>query len=144
MIAQVKLKNTFSQTGATFGFSSNTNAYVDATTTDWQYLVLFNPAPSSANAVNLYLYKWAKTNLTGYYLKSAMVIDLTQVFGAGNEPTTVSQFQALFPNDYYADKVATKNTDGSATINYQAIDTTNEIYQYKSSDISLGTGIIEV
>ena len=29
------------------------------------------------------------------------IIDLTQMFGAGNEPTTVEEFRALFPKDYY-------------------------------------------
>ena len=28
-------------------------------------------------------------------------VNLTQMFGAGNEPTTVKEFKALFPNDYY-------------------------------------------
>lgn len=28
-------------------------------------------------------------------------IDLTQMFGAGNEPSTVAEFEALFPEDYY-------------------------------------------
>jgi len=30
------------------------------------------------------------------------VFDLTLMFGAGNEPTTVSQFQEMFPADYYS------------------------------------------
>jgi len=30
------------------------------------------------------------------------VFDLTQMFGAGNEPATVEQFRAMFPEDYYA------------------------------------------
>lgn len=29
------------------------------------------------------------------------LIDLTQMFGEGNEPTTVEEFEAMFPNDYY-------------------------------------------
>lgn len=29
------------------------------------------------------------------------LIDLTQMFGSGNEPTTVEEFEAMFPNDYY-------------------------------------------
>ena len=29
------------------------------------------------------------------------VFDLTQMFGEGNEPTTVEEFEAMFPNDYY-------------------------------------------
>ena len=35
-------------------------------------------------------------------LKNPMVYDLTAMFGAGNEPTTVDEFKALFPKDYYA------------------------------------------
>ena len=34
--------------------------------------------------------------------KNIMLIDLTQVFGEGNEPSTVEAFKALFPKDYYA------------------------------------------
>lgn len=30
-----------------------------------------------------------------------MVMDLTQMFGAGNEPATVAEFRAMFPDDYY-------------------------------------------
>ena len=30
-----------------------------------------------------------------------MIIDLTQMFGAGNEPTSVAQFKSMFPLDYY-------------------------------------------
>lgn len=29
------------------------------------------------------------------------LFDLTQMFGAGNEPTTVAEFRAMFPDDYY-------------------------------------------
>ena len=35
-------------------------------------------------------------------ISNVMVIDLTQMFGLGNEPTTVEEFKALYPNDYYA------------------------------------------
>lgn len=29
------------------------------------------------------------------------IFDLTQMFGAGNEPSTVEEFEKMFPNDYY-------------------------------------------
>ena len=32
---------------------------------------------------------------------SFQVFDLTQMFGEGNEPSTVEEFEAMFPNDYY-------------------------------------------
>ena len=35
------------------------------------------------------------------YARNAMCIDLTLMFGAGNEPATVSEFEALFPEVYY-------------------------------------------
>lgn len=50
------------------------------------------------------------------------IFDLTQMFGAGNEPSTVAQFKAIFPDDYYAynvgnllsakvDNIVTKKAD---------------------------------
>lgn len=33
--------------------------------------------------------------------KNMMLIDLTKMFGAGNEPSTVEEFEAMFPSDYY-------------------------------------------
>lgn len=36
-----------------------------------------------------------------YVFSNPQIIDLTQMFGAGNEPTTVDEFKALFPNGYY-------------------------------------------
>lgn len=50
-------------------------------------------------------------NNIGLYIPSGTSIDtdvwfnfhdLTQMFGAGNEPATVEEFKAMFPNDYYA------------------------------------------
>ena len=32
---------------------------------------------------------------------SVMLIDLTAMFGSGNEPSTVEEFEAIFPNNYY-------------------------------------------
>ena len=33
--------------------------------------------------------------------KNMMIVDLTKMFGAGNEPSTVEEFEAMFPEDYY-------------------------------------------
>lgn len=35
------------------------------------------------------------------YYKSAQLFDLTLMFGPGNEPTTVAEFEAMFPKPYY-------------------------------------------
>lgn len=36
-----------------------------------------------------------------FMFKNIMAIDLTQMFGAGNEPSTPEEFEAMFPEDYY-------------------------------------------
>lgn len=36
-----------------------------------------------------------------YTFKNPIIVDLTQMFGAGNEPTTVEEFRALYPDSYY-------------------------------------------
>lgn len=36
-----------------------------------------------------------------YEIKDVIVIDLTKMFGSGNEPATVEEFEAMFPNSYY-------------------------------------------
>lgn len=41
------------------------------------------------------------TDGTYIELRNWLYFDLTQMFGAGNEPATVEEFKALFPNDYY-------------------------------------------
>lgn len=44
------------------------------------------------------------SNTSGYstfQLKNFQLFDLTQMFGSGNEPTTVAEFREMYPNDYY-------------------------------------------
>ena len=36
-----------------------------------------------------------------FMFKNIMVFDLTKMFGAGNEPSTPEEFEAMFPKDYY-------------------------------------------
>lgn len=36
-----------------------------------------------------------------FKMNALQLFDLTQMFGAGNEPTTPAQFRAMFPDDYY-------------------------------------------
>ena len=44
------------------------------------------------------------------YIKNAMMLNLTQMFGAGNEPSTVEEVKALFPKEYYAYNTGTETT----------------------------------
>lgn len=57
----------------------------------------------------------AATRAVGDWMevKDALFIDLTQMFGAGNEPSTVEEFKALFPNDSYAYNTGTETVVGA-------------------------------
>ena len=45
--------------------------------------------------------------------KDMILCDLTEMFGAGNEPATVAEFRELFPLDYYAYNAGTETTAGA-------------------------------
>lgn len=42
-----------------------------------------------------------RKNTYDYAVSNFMLIDLTKMFGAGNEPSTPKEFEAMFPEDYY-------------------------------------------
>ena len=51
------------------------------------------------NEGNVWLYQYNGSSTVT--VTDLNIIDLTQLFGAGNEPTTVEEFKTLFPKDYY-------------------------------------------
>lgn len=51
---------------------------------------------------NLYFNRYNVTSENASYFDGCInLIDLTKIFGSGNEPTTPEEFEAMFPNDYY-------------------------------------------
>lgn len=51
---------------------------------------------------NLYFNRYTVTSENvSYFDGSINLIDLTKMFGSGNEPTTPEEFEAMLPNDYY-------------------------------------------
>lgn len=51
---------------------------------------------------NLYFNRYNATSENVSYFDGCInLIDLTKMFGSGNEPTTPEEFEAMFPNDYY-------------------------------------------
>ena len=61
-----------------------------------------------------------------FTVANVIVIDLTLLFGAGNEPTTVAEFEAMFPADYYAYNAGTLLSAGVTSVvsNVNKINTT--------------------
>ena len=53
------------------------------------------------------------------------IFDLTLMFGAGNEPTTVEEFRAMFPNSYYEHNIGelkSVHIDSIRTVGFNAVD----------------------
>lgn len=69
---------------------------VFATTNSTPIIITAN----SDGNISVYLYITA-SNKTFDCTVSLMCHDLTSMFGEGNEPTSVEEFKAMFPNDYY-------------------------------------------
>jgi len=59
-------------------------------------------ASSGSLAISFYV-NYGSGNNNGKVTKfrNIMLFDLTQMFGAGNEPSTVAEFEALYPDAYY-------------------------------------------
>lgn len=78
-------------------------------------------------------------NATFMEATNQIFIDLTQMFGAGNEPSTVEEFRALFPNEYYeynAGEFRSLSADGIKTTGFNQWDEEWELGVYSES---LGT-----
>ena len=95
---------------------------------------------SSANERNSgegYIITYTFSNAVGYFLRpveenaaydvnfTAMFFDLTRMFGAGNEPATVEEFESLFPESYYpydAGSLLNVNMEGVRTVGFNQWD----------------------
>lgn len=66
-----------------------------------------------------------------------MIIDLTQMFGVGNEPSTVEEFTSLFPLSYYSynqGSLLSFNGNGIKTVGFNQWDEEWEIGGYSTSN----------
>lgn len=100
---------------------------VDTSTHSWQKLKGIFVSRQDANAYGNFCFrKYHEETNSPVSVKNAMVFDLTRMFGAGNEPSTVEEFEEMFPDDYYeyceptiissqTDRVDVASADGTIT-----------------------------
>lgn len=74
----------------------------------WQSLsCVFSPNIASEDTYSIIRAPWCFTYSLGgkngdyYKVKNAQLFDLTNLFGDGNEPTTLEEFKRSYPDDYY-------------------------------------------
>ena len=78
-------------------------SFAGATPNAWSHLSTFFTTVRASQYIALYL-KLNNPQTVGatFQFKNFMIVDLTAMFGAGNEPTTVEEFKSLFPLSYYS------------------------------------------
>lgn len=67
----------------------------------YKYAKIYRARTSGANNV-LRIYDLRRSDWTEIRVEKMLFIDLTRMFGAGNEPATVDAWRAFFPRDDYA------------------------------------------
>lgn len=85
---------------------------------------------------SVYLYRVATSGTVTF--KQINVIDLTLMFGAGNEPSTVAEFEAMFPNPYYAYNAGTLINNKAEAIETTGFNQWDE--EIEEGRIDSGTG----
>lgn len=71
------------------------------------------------------------------YVRNVICVDLTQMFGAGNEPATAAEFEALFPKPYYPYSEPTLlsvNMEGIETVGFNQWDAQKNPFENKNLD----------
>ena len=72
-----------------------------------------------------------------FQIRNVNTFDLTEMFGAGNEPATADAFRALFPHDFYPYNAGEKTTVSS--VNGDPYDTFNVSWQSEAGTVYGGT-----
>lgn len=73
----------------------------------------------------------------GTYKFTLQLFDLTAMFGVGNEPTSVEEFEKMFPNDYYpynAGEIVSAGTESVVEQGKNLINADDYYVSYKQSD----------
>lgn len=56
---------------------------------------------TGTTSISPIMYVWSPAGAVSNLVFKPQLFDLTEMFGAGNEPVTVAEFRAMFPDDYY-------------------------------------------
>lgn len=96
----------------------------------WERLHVFvKSSIEESGSSRIRLYCTDSGNVTSYFRKPRL-IDLTKIFGAGNEPTTVEEFEALYgntPNEYNEGTIIDNHTSAIKSVGVNAWDEEYEL-----------------
>lgn len=98
-------------------------------------------APSAFTTGTWRLLYWGHSPNTDYSVTDFMAVDLTLLYGTGNEPATVDAFRAIFPASYYAYDAGTlisAGVTGAVSIGYNRL-ATQPVYSTNIAADALNT-----
>ena len=119
------------------GYGGNGNTvglYITGIASNIQPSSVYTANQTNATAINVYVDPSFDGNT---YSAKAMLFDLTAMFGAGNEPTSRAEFEAQYPEDYYAydaGSLQSVNIEGIETVGFNQWDEVWESGAIKSTD----------
>lgn len=136
--------------GSTFVMDCGGNGRVVSVTANaWSKCVWRGTVNNAQNNLVMSFYPELKTqgyeNGDTYEIKDIQVFDLTLMFGSGNEPTTVAEFEAMFPEPYYAydaGRLLSFNPAGLKTVGFNLFDKNDVVRGYiigKNGQSAVGT-----
>jgi len=110
--------STFIEMQGRFGASHNLNLYNLAANTPWTRSGEIITPTDVSKTFLIWAYISSDTGATcvDFYVRNVQIFDLTLMFGAGNEPSTVAEFEALYPNPYYAYNAGTLVNNAATAI----------------------------
>ncbi len=125
MRADFKINEEVANLAFSFSGTSPTTASVDSVD-KWNHCAAIWTAPSSDVPCRIYILILSNlTTSAQLQFKNVNAFDLTAMFGAGNEPSTVAEFEALFPEPYYeydAGSLLSVNMEGIETVGFNQWD----------------------
>lgn len=68
---------------------------------DWEELAIIFTASDTGKRTLRHLCEKKEGIGITFHIKQSQLYNLTQMFGSGNEPSTVEEFETMFPADYY-------------------------------------------
>lgn len=125
-------------------YNSNSGVFLTAIK---NYYIAADSIKTYENVINDAWLRIGTSLPIGTYYISPLAHDLTQMLGAGNEPTTVEVFRALYPNDYYeynSGELQDLNVSGIETVGFNQFNGTyaqvlpNTTYYLGGNYTSLG------
>ena len=106
-LAKARIKTTTATTAVRFGFNNSNSVFSSSTTntvesTEWQEVSVIDAPTTLATTQRIFFADIRGADWDEISVQNVQLFDLTLMFGSGNEPSTVSEFQQTFPAVWYA------------------------------------------